>query len=748
MPQPASSRSKYARDLRIWTNLGQLRDEVVRDIADRLRAGENYDHISAAIGIGKKTGRIKCAEIAAALGLPPERRQHEIDTEQVLRRVEEGQNDHEIAAALNRSADSVSAIRRKHGIRYYTQLRLSEAENADIERRLLAGDSTRAVAAAVGCQQADVQRRLRRIAHLIPTDLPLCECGKARNHGGRCAIVIDPEIIRERLLAGRTTADIAREFNRTAQSFKPKYVQPVIDQLTAEGHTCGCGQPLGHQFACKVTMVAQRRTFTDAERAEATSMIRKGVSVAKIKVALGITTHSANNIVREVRAALAAEKVRCPCGEPIDHSRSCTARNHSARGRTAFRFTCAAASNMPVESRRKVLKLARDGWQVSVIVRHTGESEWRVTQMVEELARAGQLPAKCAGCDLPRSHRAPCSKPKLCSCGRSRNHRGACRRADGRMNVPETKLTDEQLADLKQRYRARQSIRGISRATGISFSVVQRAIKRFRERAIYKPGPCACGRPAWHGGSCWATKNGVVGKRHLTRIEQGILAGMTSHAMAAQLKLSVMTILKHSLPIRERLFAEGNSCACGRALNHRFWCSARWDAHEMPRGRQPFAGEADAIAALLRGEIVADIAKAAGVGPDSIWRLRRELSDDQRTERSLAIRARIARGGGLHGAALMTKIRATVSRRIDPVLRDDVVSEIYLAVIEGRVEAEQVCAVVKSFVSRGMAQWQSAYGSRSLDQKLHDDGGRTLGDLLDDRTALTGIDAIEVGGGA
>ena len=735
------------RDLRVWTILGQLRDEVVRDIAARLREGQTYDQISDAIGIRRPTGRRKCVEIAQAIGLPLERSQYEIDTDEVLRRVDAGEDDHQIAAALGRSLESVRGIRRKHGIRYFTQLRISADENAEIERRLLAGESTRTVAAAVGCEQADVQRRLRRIADRIPTDLPPCACGKPCNHGGRCNLVVDPQVIRDRLLAGKTTADIAREFNRTAQSFKPKYVQPVIDQLTAEGHFCGCGQPFGHQFTCTVTMARQRRTFTDAERARATQMVREGLSVAKVKAALGMATSSANILAREARTALAAEGVRCPCGEPIDHAFTCSARNGSARGRTAFRFTCAAAGNVPVDSRRKVSKLAREGWQISVIVRRTGVSEWRVTQMVEDLDRAGQLPAKCAGCDLPRGHKAPCPKSKMCKCGRWRYHRGACRRPDGRKNVPETKLTDEQLADLKQRYRARQSIRGISRATGISFAVVQRAIKRLRERAKYKPGPCMCGRPAWHGGSCWATKNGVVGKRHLTRIEQGILDGKTSHAMAEQLKLSVMTILKHSVPIRDRLFAAGVTCACGRALNHNFWCSARWDAHEMPRGRRPFGEprETQAVEALLRGDVVGDIAKAVGVGPDNIWRLRRSLSDDQRAQRTRAIRDRLARGRGLHGAALMAKINAAVSKRLDAALRDDVASEIYLAVIEGRIEVEQIGAVVRSFVSRGMAQWQSAYGPRSLDEKLPGDGNRTLADGLGDTTAALTIEEITIG---
>lgn len=738
---------KRSRDLRIWTPLGRLRDEIVRDIAQHLRDGRKYDEISAAIGIGRAVGRRKCAEIAAAMGLPPQRTRYEIDTDEVLHRVGDGQNDHEIAAALDRTADSVAAIRRKHGLRYSTQLRFSPEENAEVERRLLAGETTRAVARALGCDQADVQRRARRVAHLVPTDLPPCSCGKPHNHGGRCDLIVDPALVRARLLAGKTATDIAREFNRTAQSFKPKYVDPVIAELTAEGHRCVCGRPFGHRSGCTITQASNRRTFTDVERARADELVRAGASVATIRAELAINKYGADMLVAEVRSSLAAEGVRCPCGEPIDHSLSCTARNGSAKGRTAFRFTSAAARSMTPEARRTASKMAREGWPLIDIMRRTGESEWKVTQLVDELGAAGHLPARCRNCDQPYRHPRVCPQPKLCKCGRPRKHRGLCRRADGRKRVPETKLSEAQVADVKRKYRDRYSIRAISRATDIPFSVIQRLVTRWRAKSKYDLAPCTCGRPARHAGTCWANRSGMVGKRHLTRIEAGLRAGTPARVMAEQLKLSVMTIMKHAVPIRDRLFAEGLTCACGRPLNHNFWCSARWDAHDMPRGRRPFPEpqETQAIEALLRGDPVADIAKAIGAGPTSVWRLRKTLSDEQRAQRASAMRERLAHGRGTRGEALMAKIKSAVSSRLDPVLRDDVISEIYLAVIEGRVEVEQINAVVRSFVSRGLSQWQSAYGPRSLDERLSGDGTRTLADGLGDTTAALSIDELEIG---
>ena len=57
----------------------------------------------------------------------------------------------------------------------------------------------------------------------------------------------------------------------------------------------------------------------------------------------------------------------------------------------------------------------------------------------------------------------------------------------------------------------------------------------------------------------------------------------------------------------------------------------------------------------------------------------------------------------------------------------------------------QIEAAVRSFVAKGIAQWQSAYGPGSLDQKLFADGSRTLGDMLEDETTTAQIDQLELG---
>ena len=551
MTSAVAPKSKYARDLRIWTILGQLREEVVRDIAHRLRDGQKYDAISAAIGIGKDTGRRKCAEIGAAMGLPVEESRHVVFARQVVELVEQDLTDLEIAERLRRSVHSVTAARQRALGPKYKIVRLTPDEHETIDQMILKGFNQYEIAREVGCHQTLVAIRAKKLDQSKMRSIrPPCKCGKPAGHGSRCHLLVDPAFIRERLLAGATAADIARELGRCAQPFKPKYVQPVIDQLTAEGHRCGCGKPFGHRFVCPVTMAGQRRTFTGEETARATEMIRDGAAVRAVREALGLSVSAATMLADQVRAALAAEGVRCPCGKPIDHTLSCTARNGDAKGRTAFRFASAAAASMTAEIRRRISKLARAGHGCKLICEKTGESEWRVDVLIAELRGAGLTPAQCATCERPFNHKGPCPLPKSCACGRRRNHRGPCREAGPKRTVANggkpPKIERSLYREAMIRYRDGESIRRISDRTSISWGVVQRLVAYWRRKSAYRPQPCVCGRPARHRGGCVKNTPGAVGKLEKARIVAGIQSGAMPHHLAARLNLHVQTVLKHS----------------------------------------------------------------------------------------------------------------------------------------------------------------------------------------------------------
>ncbi|VVT17762.1 hypothetical protein SPHINGO391_450141 [Sphingomonas aurantiaca] len=191
----------------------------------------------------------------------------------------------------------------------------------------------------------------------------------------------------------------------------------------------------------------------------------------------------------------------------------------------------------------------------------------------------------------------------------------------------------------------------------------------------------------------------------------------------------------------------------------------------MPRGFRPLPGKLlrTIRSALLRGEVVASISADVGVGADRIWGVRAEMPEADRQTRTLAIRAR-RRREGLDGADIIKAVEMAVPSSLMRYLpkelktgektldqqwtaqsvRAAVVNELYLAVVDGHVEIEQIADVVKSFINRGFRSWSEVYNKRSvsLDANLGTNDSRTKHDMLGDDTAVSEIDDIEIGGGS
>ncbi|EJL23957.1 hypothetical protein [Novosphingobium sp. AP12] len=430
----------------------------------------------------------------------------------------------------------------------------------------------------------------------------------------------------------------------------------------------------------------------------------------------------------------------------MDHPVGCIHRYSKAGAKPITIKFGAAGSSMQEATRTKAVRLIRAGWNIKAICDRTGESEWRITEVMRDvIAAGGRLSDQCPGCGKERNHRAPCPFPANCACGRRRNHRGACRAAKV-ATLPE--LPDEKKAYLWQRYRDGMSIRRMSEGSGVPFSTVQRAVKFWTDRRRSEPPPCLCGRPFRHPGGCVKNTPAALGHRWIGKIEQMVTEGCPPAMIARSLDLSPATVLKHSLPLRTKLFEQGVSCACGRLIGHNYWCSAKWDLYGMPRGFQPLpkADRAAVVAGLLAGAVVADLAKDTSVHDRHIWAIRREMSPDDQRRRSVAIRKRMrATGKVLDGSAILKLIEAALPKGLERALRDDVAGELQLAIMEGRIEVEQIRSVMRSFVSKGLADWQSQYGPRSLDQKLYDDSSRTLGDMIEDTTTAYHLEELSIG---
>lgn len=285
----------------------------------------------------------------------------------------------------------------------------------------------------------------------------------------------------------------------------------------------------------------------------------------------------------------------------------------------------------------------------------------------------------------------------------------------------------------------------MSRASGVPFRTVQRAVNYWNANRRKPPPPCVCGRPFRHSGGCVKHTPGALDRRWIKKIEQMTLAGDTPTEIARELNMHHNTVLKHSLAARQRMHDAGITCGCGRLIGHSHWCSAKWDQYGRHRGRKPLPGGADAEATrrLIAGEPVTAIAEAMRLTVGGIAKLLHSLPDEQKRARAAKTRRRFQRTNGHDAQTLQAKVSAAIPKYVDGSIRDDVVSEIVLAVMEGRIEPEDIGAAVKSFVQRGLGEWQSQR-FRSLDAPISADGS-LLGDMLGDSTAALSADEVVIG---
>lgn len=105
--------------------------------------------------------------------------------------------------------------------------------------------------------------------------------------------------------------------------------------------------------------------------------------------------------------------------------------------------------------------------------------------------------------------------------------------------------------------------------------------------------------------------------------------------------------------------------------------------------------------------------------------------------RRYGITNRIIRAQVLKDAGLERRIRKAIGDGLPTDVKQDAVSDLYLAVLDCQVGCEHIEKVAPSYRNRAFGLCGSRFGPRSLDEELGDDF--TLGDLLEDPDAFDQI---------
>lgn len=100
--------------------------------------------------------------------------------------------------------------------------------------------------------------------------------------------------------------------------------------------------------------------------------------------------------------------------------------------------------------------------------------------------------------------------------------------------------------------------------------------------------------------------------------------------------------------------------------------------------------------------------------------------------------ANIARRDPIFG-----RIWRAIPGSVDPILREDIVSEVYLAIREGRLHPREIEAMAGRFIGAAFAAWANRWGALSLDVRSGEgEGAPTFAELVEDESALAAFDHI------
>lgn len=196
-----------------------------------------------------------------------------------------------------------------------------------------------------------------------------------------------------------------------------------------------------------------------------------------------------------------------------------------------------------------------------------------------------------------------------------------------------------------------------------------------------------------------------------------------------------------SYPDRDRLYADGlsdNRIARHEGVHENAifaWRKVRGLPANSGNGARGYAltAEAEAARMLLYQMRYSDrrIAREQKVAWTTIqtWRKRRGLPPHGLPRKNW-------KACDLKRDTTLDRVRRAIGRALPPDIRDDAISDLYLAVLSGAVDLAEVEKQVRKFGNRVLNSFAGKFGPRSLDQELGDGDGFTLMDtLVDERSS-------------
>ena len=275
---------------------------------------------------------------------------------------------------------------------------------------------------------------------------------------------------------------------------------------------------------------------------------------------------------------------------------------------------------------------------------------------------------------------------------------------------PSIAIAPEMLQSMFEMLKAGRTLRAIIAETGVSGATARRKLRPLIE-AYEKAGGVLArskgGRPV------------KVSPELHQRLAERLEAGASIRQMARETGIGPFAIRASLGDEVSQMIAEGR-------FNLRI-------TQEQKERRE------EIIAAIVAGKSFGDIAAQWRISPSAAYAYQRHMTPQQLRQRKALTERRVFRP---HRDDLYARINAAVPHWMSEQLRDDIISDLYLAVLEADVSVGDIEQAARKFSAEAFAAFESRFGPRSLDELAFEDGRETLGDRIADPSALAAFDYI------
>lgn len=231
----------------------------------------------------------------------------------------------------------------------------------------------------------------------------------------------------------------------------------------------------------------------------------------------------------------------------------------------------------------------------------------------------------------------------------------------------------------------------------------------------------------------------------IAKIGRSLKTALSMHDVACETGLSRKSIQIHGRAFVDAMRADGSLglCQCGLPRFHASFCSALLGRTRPYESEENLRRRSAIIAAIMFGEDLEIIGARHGLTTKGVEKYYRHLSPEdlrrRKTRRNLRKKV-VPPSGAVPVRAnrdpLYRQLEALIPRWLSPACKDDALSDLYVAYLDGRLDMANLATEARRYASRTAEDYESKFGPRSLDEQAFEDGRETLGDMIADPESL------------